>query len=139
MLSAQELAIEGVQEMTMRAVAKRAGVGIASLYRYFPDRNALLTELFRRQHQETLNALAESLQGSPTIEEGIRKCVRSFIDFDQREVALRRTLNFDVRLVGASTSLSLCWNMRAAPSSAGFVQSCLMSRRKKSGGVSSLA
>lgn len=94
----RELAAAGIQNMTMRGVAKRAGVGVASLYRYFPDRGALLTEIFRRQHHETLQALKESLRDNPSIEVGIRKCIQSFIDFDEQEVALRRALNFDVPL-----------------------------------------
>jgi len=37
------------RELTTRAIAERAGVGVASLYRYFPDREAIVEEVIRRE------------------------------------------------------------------------------------------
>ena len=39
--------------MTTNAVAEKAGVNIASLYQYFPNRDAILVELMRRHVEET--------------------------------------------------------------------------------------
>lgn len=43
---------EGVDAATTRAIADRAGVSYPSLYRFFPDREAILGELLERQCAE---------------------------------------------------------------------------------------
>ena len=40
------LAEEGAAGLTTNRIAERAGVGIASLYRYYPDKEAILADLF---------------------------------------------------------------------------------------------
>jgi AcrR family transcriptional regulator len=45
-VAAEVLAEQGV-DASLRDVARRAGVGIGTLYRHFPTREALLEELFR--------------------------------------------------------------------------------------------
>ena len=42
---------EGIEELTMAAVAERAGVSLRTLYRYFPDRTSLLTAGLARHDQ----------------------------------------------------------------------------------------
>jgi AcrR family transcriptional regulator len=44
----QEFATQGV-DASVRAVAARAGVGTATLYRHFPKRSDLITAVFRRE------------------------------------------------------------------------------------------
>lgn len=102
----RQLVADGVESVTMSAVATRAGVGIASLYRYFPDKTALFAEVFRRQHEHTLRAVTDSLRDQPSVEEGIRLCVQSFAHFDRREVDVRRALNFDMPLDWSIDELS---------------------------------
>jgi AcrR family transcriptional regulator len=48
---------EGYAALTTNRVAEKAGVNIASLYQYFPNKQALVTELQRR-HVETTRARA---------------------------------------------------------------------------------
>ena len=59
--AAGALAAEGgLRGVTMSAVAERTGIGRATLYRYFPDLDALLEAWHRRQvgqHLERLDAL----------------------------------------------------------------------------------
>lgn len=43
---------QGVEAATTRAIADRAGVSYPSLYRFFPDREAILGELLERQCAE---------------------------------------------------------------------------------------
>lgn len=46
LIAARELLAEGgAAAVTTRAVAKRAGVGVGSLYEYFPNREAILAHL----------------------------------------------------------------------------------------------
>jgi AcrR family transcriptional regulator len=45
-----------VRGLTTRAIAERAGVGIASLYRYFPNREAIVAEVIRSEILSYLDA-----------------------------------------------------------------------------------
>jgi len=60
--AAAEIADElGVEAATTRAIADRAGVSYPSLYRFFPDREAILGELLERQCAE-LDARCEEAE-----------------------------------------------------------------------------
>ncbi|GAA2614836.1 helix-turn-helix domain-containing protein [Streptomyces axinellae] len=60
----QSFATRGLEEVTMREVARRAGVGVATLYRRFPTKEALVSEVFAAQMAACValvdDALAES-------------------------------------------------------------------------------
>jgi len=58
--AAQLLEAAGERGFNTNAVAERAGVSIGTLYRYFPDKQAVLLALARRE-MEAFNAAAESL------------------------------------------------------------------------------
>src|SRR3982075_2364813 len=51
----------GGRDASLEAVAKRAGVGIGTLYRHFPTREALFEAVYRREVQQ-LADLAEQLK-----------------------------------------------------------------------------
>jgi AcrR family transcriptional regulator len=53
----------GGPEASLEAVAKKAGVGIGTLYRHFPTREALFEAVYRREVQQ-LADLAEQLNKS---------------------------------------------------------------------------
>lgn len=57
---------QGVDAATTRAIADRAGVSYPSLYRFFPDREAILGELLERQCAE-LDARCVAAEQSWTI------------------------------------------------------------------------
>jgi AcrR family transcriptional regulator len=57
----QILEREGVRGLKTQAIAARAGVGIASLYRYFPNREAIVAEVIRSEVLSDPGLLAESL------------------------------------------------------------------------------
>ncbi|GAA2364609.1 TetR family transcriptional regulator [Catellatospora methionotrophica] len=48
-------------DVPMAAVARRAGVGVATLYRHFPTREALIREVFAEQFTTCVGALDEAL------------------------------------------------------------------------------
>jgi len=53
----------GADDASLEEIARRAGVGIGTLYRHFPTRQALLEAVYRDQVQ-VLRARAEELLGS---------------------------------------------------------------------------
>ena len=50
--SAELLVREGLPGFNTNAVAKVAGINVATLYHYFPNKNAILRELFDRDEKE---------------------------------------------------------------------------------------
>ncbi|MFD4221738.1 TetR/AcrR family transcriptional regulator [Streptomyces griseus] len=54
-------ALHGI-DVPISAIARRAGVGVATLYRRFPTRDALITEAFTEQLTECAGALDEALE-----------------------------------------------------------------------------
>jgi len=70
----------GGPDASLEAVARRAGVGIGTLYRHFPTREALFEAVYRRE-VEQLGELAEQLKGEASPVEALRKWLRSNVEF----------------------------------------------------------
>jgi len=64
----------------LEAVAKRAGVGIGTLYRHFPTREALFEAVYRREVDQ-LGELAEQLKCAPAPVDALRRWLRSNVEF----------------------------------------------------------
>src|SRR5580704_3713856 len=70
---------KGGAHASLEAVAKRAQVGIGTLYRHFPTREALFEAVFRREvHQ--LSELAEQLKDETSPVEALRRWLHSDIE-----------------------------------------------------------
>src|ERR1041384_667429 len=70
----------GGPDASLEAVAKRAGVGIGTLYRHFPTREALFEAVYRRE-VEQLSELAEQLKNEAEPVEALRRWLRSNVEF----------------------------------------------------------
>ena len=70
----------GGPDASLEAVARRAGVGIGTLYRHFPTREALFEAVYRRE-VEQLGELSEQLKGEPQPVEALRQWLRSTVEF----------------------------------------------------------
>ena len=83
-----ELAEELPQEaITVRAIAGRAGIGYATFFRHYADKEALLTDVADRLTQEFLGRVR------PLLEQRDRRgAARSLVDFVLEHVALYRSL-----------------------------------------------
>ena len=75
----------GGSEASLEAVARRAEVGIGTLYRHFPTREALFEAVYRREVEE-LARLAESLAEGPDPLDALRQWSRAGV----RLVATKR-------------------------------------------------
>jgi AcrR family transcriptional regulator len=78
--SAKAVFSAGGPDASLEAVAKRAGVGIGTLYRHFPTREALFEAVYRRE-VEQLAALAEQLKGDVAPVDALRRWLRSNVEF----------------------------------------------------------
>src|SRR5450631_1148221 len=70
----------GGPEASLEAVARRAGVGIGTLYRHFPTRESLFEAVYRRE-VEQLADLAEQLKGETSPSDALRRWLRSNVEF----------------------------------------------------------
>ena len=83
--AAVEVFRTGGPEASLEAVARRAAVGIGTLYRHFPTRESLFEAVYRRE-VEDLARLAENLADGPDPVEALRQWSRAGI----RLVATKR-------------------------------------------------
>ena len=89
----QLLEAGGERGFNTNAVAERAGVSIGTLYRYFPDKQAILVALARRE-MDAVNATTSALaaEGSPGIARD-RAIIRAFLHaFGGRTTARRAAI-----------------------------------------------
>ena len=70
----------GGPDASLEAVAREAAVGIGTLYRHFPTREALYEAVYRRE-VEQLSELAEELKGEAAPVEALRRWLRSNVEF----------------------------------------------------------
>lgn len=89
----------GGPEASLEAVAKRAGVGIGTLYRHFPTREALFEAVYRHE-VEQLGELAEQLKSEAAPVDALRRWLRSNIEF----VATKKGMSAALALAAHSSS-----------------------------------
>jgi AcrR family transcriptional regulator len=85
----------GGPEASLEAVAKKAGVGIGTLYRHFPTREALFEAVYRREVQQ-LADLAERLKEEAQPIEALRQWMHSFAKFVATKKGMSTALAFAV-------------------------------------------
>jgi AcrR family transcriptional regulator len=71
---------QGGAEASLDAVARHAGVGIGTLYRHFPTREALFEAVYRREVDQLVE-LAKDLEDTTTPVEALRSWLRAGVEF----------------------------------------------------------
>lgn len=99
--AAKEVFSAGGPDASLEAVARSAGVGIGTLYRHFPTREALFEAVYRRE-VEQLAELADRLKLEADPVEALRTWLRSNVAF----VATKRGMSAALA-IAASPSSSL--------------------------------
>lgn len=118
----------GYDAFTTNRVAERAGVSIGSLYQYFPNKDALLSELMRRhvvQIERGVEVMAELARTAPlaeVIRTGIEENVRSHLI----DPELHRVLSEEVPRLG-----SLDWKVAFVTRMEDRVRGMLEARRSE--------
>src|SRR5258707_11688069 len=105
---AAAFAEHGADDASLEEIARRAGVGIGTLYRHFPPRQALLEAVYRDQ-VEALRARADELLGSVPPAEALAIWLRDLLDFGRTKrmliSAFLTTLNKDSELMSSCSRM----------------------------------
>jgi AcrR family transcriptional regulator len=67
-------------DVALEEIARRAGVGIGTLYRHFPTRDALLTEVYRHAVEQLAEAAARLSKTLAPVD-ALRAWMRLFVDY----------------------------------------------------------
>ena len=106
--AAEAFAEHGADDVSLEQVAKRAGVGIGTLYRHFPTRQALLEAVYRDQ-VEALRARADELIATKPPAEALATWLRDLLDFGRTKriltSALLTTVNRDSEVMTSSSGI----------------------------------
>jgi AcrR family transcriptional regulator len=98
----------GADDASLEEIARRAGVGIGTLYRHFPTRQALLEAVYRDQ-VEVLSVRAGDLLGSASPGEALVTWLRALVQFGSTKrsltSAMLATLDKDSELMSACSAM----------------------------------
>ena len=91
----------GGADVTMDEIARRAGVGIGTLYRHFPTRDAVLEAVYRHEVEQLAAAASDLADTLPPLE-ALRAWLRLSIDYMATKKVVMPALQ---SLVGDTTEL----------------------------------
>ena len=101
--ASQLLAERGVEEVSLRAIAERADIGLASIYHHFDSKEDLLLRLALRGFAE-LRAAIEVSRNDTDLDGPMRRAARAFLTFADTRAPLF-ALMFDPPLLSRHTTL----------------------------------
>jgi AcrR family transcriptional regulator len=104
----QAFAEHGADDVSLEEIARRAGVGIGTLYRHFPVRQALLEAVYKEQ-VDGLELLASKLLASESPGDALAEWLRAFVAFGRTKrslsAALVATIGKDSELLSACSKI----------------------------------
>ena len=89
----------GGPDASLEAVARRAGVGIGTLYRHFPTREALFEAVYRREVDQLVD-LANQLKAEAAPIDALRRWLRANVEF----IATKKGMSAALALAAHKTS-----------------------------------
>ncbi len=110
-------------DVSLDEIARRAGVGIGTLYRHFPSRDALVEEVYRREVQQLAEAasrLGESLPAGDALHEWMLL----FVDYIAAKKVIAPAL---AMVVGGAPELYAASGARISEAMSGLVARARMS------------
>jgi AcrR family transcriptional regulator len=85
--------------VSLEEIARRAGVGIGTLYRHFPSREAVVEAVYRREVEQLAEAVPRLLESSPA-GEALHQWMHLFVDY----IATKRLIAPSLAAVAGRTS-----------------------------------
>lgn len=105
------LAAHGLAGMTTNHVARRAGVSIGSLYRYFPSKEAIVAEINLRDRRAAADQLVARFDGLAHDFEGtVRAALRGFVEVRGRRASTRLSMMRDVPIAWIHKGSTEVWS-----------------------------
>jgi AcrR family transcriptional regulator len=105
--AAAAFAEHGADDVSLEEIARRAGVGIGTLYRHFPARQALLEAVYKDQ-VDGLDALASKLLVAESPGAALGEWMRAFVGFARTKRSLSSAL---VATIGKNSELMSACSM----------------------------
>jgi AcrR family transcriptional regulator len=106
--AAEAFAEHGADDVSLEEIARRAGVGIGTLYRHFPARQALLEAVYKDQ-VDGLEVLAGKLMASESPADALADWMRAFVAFGRTKrslsAALVATIGKDSELISTCSAI----------------------------------
>jgi len=99
--AAAAFAEHGADDVSLEEIARRAGVGIGTLYRHFPARQALLEAVYKDQ-VDGLDVLAGKLLAAESPGDALGEWMRAFVAFGRTKRSLSSAL---VETIGKNSQL----------------------------------
>jgi AcrR family transcriptional regulator len=91
-LQEAHIALTTSSDASLNSIAKKAGVGIATLYRHFPSREALVLAVYRHEVEQLVEAAPRLLKTHPPIE-ALREWMDRFADYGMTKAGLAGALS----------------------------------------------
>jgi AcrR family transcriptional regulator len=85
--------------VSLEEIARRAGVGIGTLYRHFPSREAVVEAVYRREVEQLAEAVPQLLKASRP-DEALHKWMHLFVDY----IATKRLIAPSLAALASETS-----------------------------------
>jgi AcrR family transcriptional regulator len=85
--------------VSLEEIARRAGVGIGTLYRHFPSREAVVEAVYRREVEQLVEAVPHLLESSPA-GEALHQWMHLFVNF----IATKRLIAPSLGAIASRTS-----------------------------------
>jgi AcrR family transcriptional regulator len=100
--TARVLIREGFDKASTNRIAEAAGVGIGSLYQYFPSKEALVVAVIDRHNRQTMQLVRGALAevASQPIEQAVRRMVVVAIEAHRIDPKLHRVLTEQIPRTG---------------------------------------
>ena len=102
LLDAAKAAFSSGQTPTLEQIARAAGVGIGTLYRHFPTREALVEALYRKELADLCGAADELLESRAP-----ERALRAWMDVFANYVTAKREMADALRAVFAAGSVTV--------------------------------
>jgi AcrR family transcriptional regulator len=118
--AAEEFASRG-PDASLEAIAKRAGVGIGTLYRHFPTRDALVAAAYEAE-VEDLRAAADTLLEQLPADRALEQWMDRFIDYTATKRGMAAALDADVKAAQSGKIRGAVETLRAAGVEAGVLR-----------------
>jgi len=121
LVTAAELFSEQGVEAPLEEIARRAGVGIGTLYRHFPTRDALIAAVYRRE-VDLLCAGVDELLGELPPDEALRAWMRRFVAYVTTKKGMAAALK---AAVGADSELFVHSRQNITAAMGALVKACV--------------